>query len=142
MTHKTYLVAAVISIGFAGNACAERNGSDIQSDNFHAASTYGHRNGADLASDNAQAARDRMGDDARFAEALRLYQGSRWSEAYMRFVALADGGHQEAARIAMVMLRHGREMHKARWTAAPSQVAQWERAAGTRRTCPAEIWSE
>ena len=61
------------------------------------------------------------------SEALQLYREGRYSAAYGRFLKLADAGHADAARIAMMMLRHGRDLYGTEWSAAPSQIAQWER---------------
>jgi hypothetical protein len=66
-------------------------------------------------------------DAALFAEAMQLYRSSRWSAAYGRFMKLADDGHADSARIALLMLRHGRDFYGAEWTAASSQVTAWER---------------
>jgi hypothetical protein len=68
-----------------------------------------------------------------YADALRLYREGRWSAAYGRFLRLADGGNADAARIALMMLRHGHDLYGTEWTAAPSQVAQWESMVGAAR---------
>jgi hypothetical protein len=83
-----------------------------------------------LAAGGTQAQTAAVQDEARFAEALQLYQAGRWSGAYGRFIKLADQGHPAAARIALLMLRHGGDLYKTEWTASPSQVAHWERVAG------------
>ena len=64
---------------------------------------------------------------AAFEQATGLYRAGRWSAAYGRLVPLADRGHVDAARILIVMLRYGRELHGTEWTASPSQVRAWER---------------
>ena len=79
---------------------------------------------------------------ARFREAMRLHRIGRWSAAYGRFAALADEGHVPAARVALEMLRHGRDVYGTEWTAAPRQVALWERAAGARRTSDMALLGE
>ena len=56
--------------------------------------------------------------------------------------ALADEGHVPAARVALEMLRHGRDVYGTDWTAAPRQVALWERAAGARRTSDMALLGE
>ena len=76
----------------------------------------------------------RESQDARFREAMRLHRIGRWSAAYGRFAALADEGHVPASRVALEMLRNSRNVYNADWTAAPTQVAAWERAVGTRGT--------
>ena len=65
-----------------------------------------------------------------FADALQLYRHGRFSAAYERFMHLADTGHGESARIALVMLRHGPDLYGSAWTATPAQVGAWERTAG------------
>lgn len=74
------------------------------------------------------AASDEVSLKPAFAQALASLRQGRTSEAYGRFVRLADGGHGDAARIALVMLRHGGALYGTEWTAAPSQVAAWERS--------------
>jgi hypothetical protein len=69
-------------------------------------------------------------DDTTYADALQLYRSGRWSAAYGRFVRAADGGNADAARIALLMLRHGRDLYGTEWAAAPSQVSTWERMIG------------
>lgn len=64
------------------------------------------------------------------SEALQLYREGRYSPAYGRFLKLADAGDVDAARIALMMLRHGPELYQTEWTAAPSQIAAWERMIG------------
>jgi hypothetical protein len=66
-----------------------------------------------------------------FAEALGLYRSGRYSAAYGRFITLAAAGQPDAARFALHMLRHGPELYGTDWSAAPSQVAAWERLVGT-----------
>lgn len=68
--------------------------------------------------------------DIQFADALQLYRQGRWSAAYGRFVQLADGGHVESARIALVMVRHGADLYGTEWTATQPQVSAWERMVG------------
>jgi hypothetical protein len=65
-----------------------------------------------------------------FEEAMTHYKQGKWSGAYGRFAALADHGHPEAARIALVMLRHGQEMYGSQWGASQPQINQWTKLAG------------
>jgi hypothetical protein len=83
-----------------------------------------------LTAGGTQAQTAALQDETRFAEAVQLYRAGRWSGAYGRFIKLADQGHPGAARIALLMLRHGRDLYQTEWTAAPSQVAHWERVSG------------
>lgn len=73
------------------------------------------------------AASDEVPLDPAFAHALASLRQGRTSEAYGRLLRLADGGHADAAGVALVMLRHGSALYGTEWTAAPSQVAAWER---------------
>jgi hypothetical protein len=45
-------------------------------------------------------------------------------------MVLADEGHPRATRIAMQMLKHGPSLYDTAWSAAPSQVAHWEKMLG------------
>jgi hypothetical protein len=85
-----------------------------------------HAQGATL-SPAAQAGAGGLNDPA-FVTAMELYRAGRWSAAYGRFIHAADSGNVEAARIALLMLRHGRELFGTEWSAAPSQVELWERS--------------
>lgn len=63
--------------------------------------------------------------DAAFSDALEQYKQGKWTAAYGRFAALADQGHAEAARIALLMLRHGAKLHGQDWGASQPQINQW-----------------
>ncbi len=88
---------------------------------------------AEPAAQGAAAASSRQAHDARFREAMLLHRAGRWSAAYGRFVALADEGHVPAARVALEMLLHSRSVYRTDWSAAPMQVAGWERSVGARQ---------
>lgn len=72
-----------------------------------------------------------------FAEAVHLYRSGRWSAAYGRFIALADLGHPNAARIALSMHRDSQSRYGTLWDATPQQLQDWERSA--RRADPAPL---
>ena len=63
--------------------------------------------------------------DAQFNEAMDLYSLGKWAAAYGRFASLADKGHAEAARIALLMLRHGSKLYGHTWGASQPQINQW-----------------
>jgi len=63
--------------------------------------------------------------DAQFNEAMDLYSVGKWAGAYGRFAALADRGHAEAARIALLMLRYGSRLYGHDWGASQPQINQW-----------------
>ncbi len=72
-------------------------------------------------------------DEERFAEAMALYRDGRYSAAYGHFAKLADGGHADAARIALLMVRFGPQLYGVPWSASPYQVARWaDRASASR----------
>lgn len=60
-----------------------------------------------------------------FTLAMSEYKAGHWSGAYGRFAWLGDRGHQESARIALFMLRHGATLYSSEWSASNVQVAQW-----------------
>ena len=65
-----------------------------------------------------------------FEAALDEYEANRWPQAYAALARLADGGHADAARIALLMLRHGRALYSMDFTASAQQRQHWAQAAG------------
>jgi hypothetical protein len=63
--------------------------------------------------------------DERFDAALRLYQGSHWSDAFEHLASLADQKHLPASRLALLMLRYGAAIYGVNFVATPSQIAGW-----------------
>ena len=86
-----------------------------------------------VASLAALAAAPAAAADDGFAAAMGAYDEGRHALAYDRLVALADAGHPEAARIALLMLRYGPRLYGVRLAATPTQVDRWLAAAGTRQ---------
>lgn len=73
--------------------------------------------------------------DQGFEAAMQAYQEGRYPAAYGRFVKLANGGHAEAARIALDMYRYGQQLYGSAWGAEPNQLRDWiVAAAGTGTT--------
>jgi len=64
-------------------------------------------------------------DDERFIAAMQLYDDCHYSVAYGRLVELADGGHAEAARIALLMVRFGPQLYGSQWSASANQIERW-----------------
>lgn len=64
-------------------------------------------------------------DDDRFLAAMRLYHDSHYGAAYQRLAELADGGHAESARIALLMRRFGPSLYRSHWSATALQVQRW-----------------
>ncbi len=63
--------------------------------------------------------------DHSFEAAMQLYIDCRWAAAYGRFALLADAGHAESARIALLMLRHGPRLYGSSWSASAEQIGHW-----------------
>jgi len=64
-------------------------------------------------------------DDDRFVGAMQLYHDCHYSAAYGRLAQLADGGHAEAARIALLMVRLGPQLYHNEWSATRNQIEHW-----------------
>ena len=65
-------------------------------------------------------------DDWAFTQAVEQYQRGRWSDAYGRFIELANDGDRDAARIALFMYRYGPRLYGSHWDASPDNVEAWE----------------
>jgi hypothetical protein len=62
-----------------------------------------------------------------FAAAAESLRTGRYAEAYGRFVRLADEGHADAGRIALVMHRFGPSVFASAWDARVEQLVEWMR---------------
>lgn len=71
---------------------------------------------------------DTADDRLRFDQALEMYREGRFSAAFGRFAGLANRGHPDAARIAIGMVRYGRELYGTEWSASAWQLRQWSSA--------------
>ena len=67
------------------------------------------------------AAHESMPD--RFAEAMLAYERNHWPQAFAALVALATEGHADAARVAMLMHRHGPRLYGQHFVLTASQWA-------------------
>ena len=65
-------------------------------------------------------------DDWAFNKAVEQYQRGQWPDAYGRFIALANNGDRDAARIALFMYRYGPRLFGSHWDASPDDVEAWE----------------
>jgi len=72
--------------------------------------------------------------DQRFSAAMELYHQARYAAAYGRLIQLADDGHAKAARVALLMLRHGPALYRSQWTATPQQMRDWLDLASSRQS--------
>jgi hypothetical protein len=74
--------------------------------------------------------------DEGFLAAVRQFQGGRWQRAFTQLTSLADGGHAPAAKLALLMLRHGRTRFGMTFDAEPPRIARWARYVLGRSTSP------
>lgn len=65
-----------------------------------------------------------------FEQAHAQYEAGHWAAAYAAFAALADGGHREAARIALQMRQFGPLLYRQAFMAGPQQLRRWRAALG------------
>jgi hypothetical protein len=59
------------------------------------------------------------------AVAHEAYERNHWATAYAAFVRLADEGDADAARIALLMHRHGAALYGSAFEATPAQRQRW-----------------
>ena len=62
---------------------------------------------------------------APFDAALLQLEQCHWPQAFERFAALADTGHPEAARLALLMQAHGARLFGGRHGAPPDRRVRW-----------------
>ena len=60
-----------------------------------------------------------------FEDAVRAFRSGRTSEAFGRFIELANRGDVDAARIALFMHGYGPVLYGKQWEAGPQDVAYW-----------------
>ncbi len=71
---------------------------------------------------------DRVDEPAAgFDEAIRLMAKGRWDASFTRLAELADGGHPQAARIALLFVRRGTLLFGGTFHASAGQRRCWER---------------
>lgn len=63
----------------------------------------------------------------RFELAMQAYETQHFQSAYDQLVRLADEGHAEAARIALLMARYGRPLYGIECAASGTQRVAWTR---------------
>jgi len=64
----------------------------------------------------------------RFDEALSLMQSGSWQASFDRLAELADEGHTQAARIALLFLKRGTSLFGGTFHASAAQRDGWQRA--------------
>ena len=60
-----------------------------------------------------------------FDAAMLHLERCQWPQAFQRFAALADAGHDRAARIALLMQAHGTRLFGGRFSADASRRERW-----------------
>ncbi len=81
---------------------------------------------------SSRSPRLRTEDDAvaaAFDRTLDHFAHGHWPEAFKELVPLADSGHREAARIALLMTARGPRLFGRTFTASPCQRDRWREAA-------------
>ena len=75
------------------------------------------------------AAPERRNAAARLQRALHALQQSRWDEAFSQLTPLADEGHPQAARLALLFAQRGTRLFGGRYEASAAQQRAWSRVA-------------
>ncbi|WP_280156265.1 hypothetical protein [Piscinibacter sp. XHJ-5] len=71
----------------------------------------------------------RLGERARrFEEAMRLMEDGCWHASFLALTELADAGHPQAARIALLFVRRGTSLFGGSFQASARQRESWQRA--------------
>jgi hypothetical protein len=81
--------------------------------------------GAVIAAVPRPAATERPGADQAHAQAMAYARAQQPAAAYGRLVKLADAGHAPSAEAALLMLRNGKAMFGAEWSASAEQQRRW-----------------
>ncbi|MFO1217181.1 MAG: hypothetical protein U1E89_02240 [Burkholderiaceae bacterium] len=68
-------------------------------------------------------------DDGRMQAALQAMQASRFADAFEQLADLADEGHPQAARMALLFAQRGTRLFGGRYAATAQQQRSWKRAA-------------
>jgi hypothetical protein len=63
------------------------------------------------------------------AQAVNSFRRARFSEAYGRFIKLAEAGHPTSARYAIWMCENGSGLFGVLWDCGPEQLEDWARVA-------------
>ena len=79
---------------------------------------------------NASANADADTSDRLHTQALTSFREARCSEAYGRFVSLAEAGQAPSARLALWMDLNGPSMFDKDWGTSPRQSTAWTKLAG------------
>ncbi len=75
-----------------------------------------------------QASRAAFGRIERFEQAIALMQGGSWHDAFSALAELADEGHAQAARLALLFVHRGARLFGGCYHASGSQREAWLQA--------------
>lgn len=64
------------------------------------------------------------------ANAVASFQQGRYSEAYGRFMALANAGHAPAAEVALFMAQNGSQVFGKEWDVTQEELSHWAALVG------------
>lgn len=76
------------------------------------------------------------------AQALDSFRRARFSEAYGRFIKLAEAGHPASARYAIWMCENGSALFGVPWDCAPQELEDWTLVARSVPAVPAAATSD
>ncbi len=79
-------------------------------------------------------------NDLAYAEAVAQYRSGRMSDAYGRFIMLAEAGDSDAARIVLFMHQFGPTLYASHWDAHPADLEYWTYLAKQRSTRPDAVF--
>lgn len=63
--------------------------------------------------------------DAPLEQAMAAYETNHWQKAFSALALLADAGHGAAARVALLMARHGPALYRDRFELTTSRRSSW-----------------
>jgi hypothetical protein len=71
----------------------------------------------------------RLGERSRrFEEAMRLMEDGCWQASFLALAELADDGHPQAARMALMFVKRGTSLFGGTFQASARQREGWQRA--------------
>jgi len=77
------------------------------------------------------ASRTEAGEGSRrFDDAMQLLESGCWQASFLSLAELADEGHAQAARIALVFAKRGTSLFGGTFRATELQRSRWEQALG------------
>lgn len=63
--------------------------------------------------------------EAEYADAVKSFRAGRTSDAFGRFIDLANRGDVDSARVALFLYSYGQPLFGKQWDASPQDVAYW-----------------